>query len=158
MIELIIVIIIITTLSSVSLSSYGTFNETKKLDKTATELISVLELAKKKSIALDKNLTISGTDYSACSLTNYHVSVISSTQYSLGVNLCTTGACPFNAGCQDLTIASYTIPVGTTLSPTGTVTFTTRTGIATGITSVVITRTNLNKTKTVNISGSGIIE
>lgn len=159
LLEVTIIVIIITVLSSVSLAGYGNFNQNKRLEGAATELISTLELAKKKAVAIDKNLTVAGSDYSSCSLTNYKVSLNSATAYSLVVNICDIGSCPLSSGCQDVTITSHTIPSGLTISPTtGSVTFETRTGVATGLSSISILHTNLNKTKTITIEASGIIE
>lgn len=157
-IEVIIAVIVITLLSAASLSSYGQFNERKKIDKTTDQLISVLELAKKKSLALDKNIVISGTDYSECSLQDYHVVITSTTTYSLRVNICSAGTCSLNPACQEKNIANYTVETGSQLDTTGTITFAPRTGLATGKSVINVTHVNLNYSKTITIAPSGLIE
>lgn len=159
-IEIIIVITIMTLLSGISLASYGKFTQIKKLEAEFNQFKQVLEVAKKKTVASDKSsFTVAGTDYSSCDLFSYKVSITSSSVYSMIANVCdNTGACPLVSGCQDITLSTYTLSAPIVLSPTsGEVQFSNAAKTASGLSSIILTHTNLNQSKTITIDRSGLI-
>lgn len=97
LLELIIVIAVIAVLSGLTVTSYNTFNEEKKLDTQAKNFIAVLDLAHDKAASAD--LYDSGcTDFRG-----YRVSITSSSAYSFN----------FVCGGSPTLIQSYTLPLGT---------------------------------------------
>lgn len=160
--ELLIVIAIMALFTTLSVGGYTSFNENKKVDADTNQLISAIELAKKKSRAGDKSGIIqAGVDYSACDLDGYKVSITSATAYSLQAVMCSNASpsCTLNPGCLDVPIASYALSSSVVLAPTtGSVTFSGAGVAVSGISSITVTNTRNNKLKTITINGAGIVE
>ncbi|MCX7881307.1 MAG: hypothetical protein N2482_02210 [Patescibacteria group bacterium] len=107
LIETLIVVTIIITLSGLSLAYYHNFNEEKKLETNADKLIDALELAKKKANSSDYG------NYSCLNYSGYRVS-ISSSQYIL--SLCCNSDCSsyinianYNFSSNIQAVASYSV-------------------------------------------------
>jgi prepilin-type N-terminal cleavage/methylation domain-containing protein len=159
-IEVMIAISIITILSTVSLASYGLFNQRKKLDSSADQFKQVLELAKKKAVASDKSGLVSGgVDYSTCNLPSMKVNITSASSYVLTANVCdNTGVCPLTSGCLDIPITTYTTDAPILISPaSGTIQFDSISKTASGLSTVTFTHTNLNQQVMITIDSSGIV-
>lgn len=160
--EILVVIVIIVLFSTMAVGGYTAFNENKKVDADTNQLISTLELAKKKSRAGDKSgLTQGGTDYSNCDLDGYTVSITSSVAYELRASVCanTSGLCSIGSGCTDVTIMSYSLSPSMNMTPTtGSVSFTGGGLAVSGVSSITITNSKNNKSKIITISESGGIE
>lgn len=160
--EILMVIFIITLFTTISVGGYTSFNENKKIDKDVNQMISALELAKKKTRAGDKSgLTQSGTDYSLCDLDGYKVSITSSTTYALQASVCsnTSGSCPVVSGCSDITIAPYSLASSMSIMPaTGSVVFQNNALTVSGVSTITVTNAKNYKSKAISISESGAIE
>lgn len=161
LLEVIVALGIIMSVSGIALASYFNFNQSQLLETNTNELIANLELAKKKAIAADKAGLISGgTDYASCTLENYKLVINSATQYALNARVCdNSGSCPLASGCLDIPLSTYSTANSVALSPTsGSVAFASQTGQKTGLSSLTLTHINTNATKTVAVSAEGIIE
>ncbi len=90
LIELLIVITIIGLFSALSLAYYNNFNETKKLTKETQRFLSVLDLAKKKSMAGDASMCSSLDPAVTPAVAEYAVNILSASSYQLAPN-CTAG-------------------------------------------------------------------
>ncbi|MGB4966136.1 MAG: hypothetical protein WBO77_03455 [Microgenomates group bacterium] len=160
--ELLIVISIMILFSTLSVGGYTAFNESKKIDSGTNELISTIELAKKKSRAGDKSgIVLAGVDQSACDLDGYKVTLLSASSYALQASMCTnvSPSCTLGPGCTDITIASFLTAPSMSLTPTtGSVEFRASGVAVSGISSIIVTNTKNNKFKTITINGAGIVE
>lgn len=160
--ELLIVMSIMIIFSTLSVGGYTAFNESKKIDADTNQLVSVIELAKKKSRAGDKSgIVLSGVDQSACDLDGYKVSIVSATSYELRASMCANASpsCPLLSGCSDIAIAPYSTSSSISLSPTsGSVDFRSSGVAISGISSITVTNTKSNKFKTISINGAGVVE
>lgn len=160
-VEVIVVMAVIMLISTISLASYFNFNQSRILENEKAKFLEHLELAKKKAVAVDKNgLTVGATDYSACTLIGYKITINSSQQYSLQGNVCdNSGTCPLSSGCLDISLASFDLQKAIVLSPTsGSIQFDSRTTNLTGLSSVTFTHINTNEAKTITISANGLVE
>ncbi len=160
--ELLIVISIMILFSTLSVGGYTAFNESKKIDSGTNELISTIELAKKKSRAGDKSgIVLAGVDQSACDLDGYKVTLLSASSYALQASMCAnvSPSCTLGPGCTDITIASFLTAPSMSLTPTtGSVEFRASGVAVSGISSIIVTNTKSNKFKTITINGAGIVE
>ena len=160
--ELLIVISIMILFSTLSVGGYTAFNESKKIDSGTNELISTIELAKKKSRAGDKSgIVLAGVDQSACDLDGYKVTLLSASSYALQASMCAnvSPSCTLGPGCTDITIASFLTAPSMSLTPTtGSVEFRASGVAVSGISSIIVTNTKNNKCNTITINGAGIVE
>ncbi len=160
--EIIVVLAITVLFSTMTVGGYTAFNENKKVDADANQLVSTLELAKKKSRAGDKSgLTQGGTNYANCDLDAYKVTITSALAYELRASVCAnaSGLCPVGSGCTDVTIASYSLSPSMNMTPaTGSVTFAGAGLAVSGVSSITVTNSRNNKSKVITISGSGSVE
>lgn len=160
--ELLIVMSIMILFSTLSVGGYTAFNESKKIDSGTNELISTIELAKKKSRAGDKSgIVLAGVDQSACDLDGYKVTLLSASSYALQASMCAnvSPSCTLGPGCTDITIASFLTAPSMSLTPTtGSVEFRASGVAVSGISSIIVTNTKNNKFKTITINGAGIVE
>lgn len=160
--ELLIVMSIMILFSTLSVGGYTAFNESKKIDSDTNQLISVIELAKKKARAGDKSgIMLAGVDQSACDLDGYKMTILSATSYALQASMCAnvSPSCTIGSGCSDITIAPYTTASSISVSPaTGSVAFRASGVAVSGISSITVTNAKNNKFKTITINGAGIVE
>lgn len=160
--ELLIVIAIMALFSTLSVGGYTAFNENKKIDADTNQLVSTIELAKKKSRAGDKSgIVQAGVDYSACDLDGYKVAITSASTYSLQAVMCSNSSpsCTLNSGCADISIASYSLASSVSLEPTtGAVTIAGAGVAISGVSTITVTNSKNSKSKTITINGAGIVE
>lgn len=105
LIEILIVLSIIVLFSGLSLAYFRGFDEQKKLDAEAKQLIDVLNLAQKKSTAADLSPNLNCSDFQG-----YRVNIQTTTSYAL----------EFNCTGSYSTVQSYALRSGMTLSGIGT--------------------------------------
>lgn len=143
LLELIIILAVVSTLSVFSLASYSTLNKEKTLQAETEQFIETLELAKKKVTAGDKLRC-------ATTLTDYSVTITSTTSYTL-IAGCATG---------DVTLATYQFPTNSPLVFSDyTAAETVFTPLSSGATAncIALSDPKLNKCRQVSVSTAATI-
>lgn len=148
LIELVIVIGIIAIFSGMSLASYVTFNDQKKLEQEAKKFSDVLELARKKTSAGDTTMCSSASPI-VPEVNYYSVTFTSTTKYNL------TAVC--NVGTAQS--FSYNLPSNIAFSPKpADISFQRlNMGLSAGAQTITFKHTGLSKCCTVSIDTTGII-
>ncbi|MBI2641608.1 prepilin-type N-terminal cleavage/methylation domain-containing protein, partial [Candidatus Roizmanbacteria bacterium] len=143
-IETVVVLTIISVISGLSLASYNSFQQQKKVQQQSTQVVDVLELAKAKSLASD----LSGPG--ACDIDDfegYQVNISSTTSYTL--ERCCDGACA--------NVQLYRLPSGLTFNDVGKqILFQPLTGGTAGTT--VAVKNASNTCAPIGISSTGVID
>lgn len=142
LIELLIVLSIIVIFSALSLAYYRQFDEQRKLDAEAKQLVDVLNLASKKARSADISPYSSCTDFQG-----YRVKIKNSTRYKL----------QFNCGGSYSDIQFYDLRAGLTLSGSDVV-FKPLSAETDSTTIIKITNSVINKCINIQINPVGTVE
>lgn len=116
LIELLIVVVVILTITGLGLAAYNNFNQTQLLKQTAEDIKSTLRDAQNRALSGEKdNLVppVCGTGSSSKPLNHWRFSITGNNTYTI------SGLC----GGTTFSTKSYTTPTNITLSPTGNVDF-----------------------------------